>query len=203
MGMHGSANELAIAIELIKLGARTGTIKTVTKLNATLIRRTIREITGKPSVTGSSSYMPDWFFKTSYRQMHCLILDWCSKQQPVTFGAAEHLLRSYTLYLKVCELAGCAVDDMISINRASMLFTKLISTGKITTRTCKSPTCKNSYLVMHGANVNYCPVCAMHKAVSCLGCGQPISLEERANPKGRPCQYHEECRPAVLGATGS
>ena len=158
------ANQIRLASELARMGARLQVLESETTLSRERLLRLYKEINGESPPKGMLPFSTDWFltwqpnihaslFLGSYRHLtgHCKL------------ERAEALVRAYRLYLE--QTRAFHLDEKLSITRAWILV-RYVDSGMLGTTACSE--C-GGHFVTHRDDLNDGFVCGLCNVPSRAG----------------------------------
>lgn len=169
---------LMIAAELARFGARTGVIEHLTGLASSTVRRLIRDVTGRRSPSGQLPYSTAWYERQPERMIHCaLFLRLFAQESTDTENLPGRIfLNAYTNYCNsVSTPDSAAPRHRLFINRAHLAI-QLLRIGELTYHYC--PYCGGRYIDARDKLADKCQICRK-EIVSTLAFYEPIKLGER------------------------
>ncbi|HKO88576.1 MAG TPA: flagellar transcriptional regulator FlhC [Burkholderiales bacterium] len=131
----GEARDIALASELIKLGARLQVLESETKLSREKLLRLYKEIQGKSPPKGMLPFSTDWFMTWQpniHSSLFISIYRYIDKS--VELEQIEAVVKAYRLYRE--HVRAHNMEDVLSITRAWRLI-KFFDAGMLTTTCCK------------------------------------------------------------------
>lgn len=159
---------LMIAAELARFGARTGVIEQLTGLASSTVRKLIRDITGRRPKSGQLPYSAVWYEKRPERLMHCALFLRLFNHECMdsTRLSGRIFLNAYTHYTNRMSIAGNRWrDHRLCISRAFIVI-QLLRIGEISYRTCKS--CGSQYVEGRNRVTDRCQICRKSSAATCI-----------------------------------
>lgn len=128
------ARDIALAAELVRLGARLQVLESETRLSREKLLKLYKEIQGKSPPKGMLPFSTDWFltwqpnihgslFLAIYR---CLV-------SSTELDGVEAIIKAFKLYLEHCQAN--AMESVLSITRAWRLV-KFVEANMLTTTPC-------------------------------------------------------------------
>ena len=130
----GEARDIALASELIKLGARLQVLESETKLSREKLLRLYKEIQGKSPPKGMLPFSTDWFMTWQpniHSSLFISIYRYIDKS--VELEQIEAVVKAYRLYRE--HVKAHAMEDVLSITRAWRLV-KFFDAGMLATTCC-------------------------------------------------------------------
>src|SRR5262245_47867647 len=113
----GEARDIALATELIKLGARLQVLESETKLSREKLLRLYKEIQGKSPPKGMLPFSTDWFMTWQpniHASLFISIYRYIDKS--VELEQIESVIKAYRLYREHVKAHG--MEDVLSVTRA-------------------------------------------------------------------------------------
>jgi flagellar transcriptional activator FlhC len=157
--------DIALAAELIRLGARLQLLESETRLSREKLLRLYKEIVGKSPPKGMLPFSTDWF-TTWQPNIHASLFA-SMHQQLLTVGDqlsdVEALAKAYRLYVEHCEAHG--LPQVLSLTRAWRLV-RFFDAGMLTTTACTR--CRGRFVV-HTYDLTRDYVCGLCEVPSRAG----------------------------------
>lgn len=159
---------LMIAAELARFGARTGVIEQLTGLASTTVRKLIRDITGRRPKSGQLPYSAVWYEKRPERLMHCALFLRLFTHEGTnsTRLPGRIFLNAYTHYTNRMSVAENRWrDHRLCVSRAYVVI-QLLRIGEISYRSCKR--CGSQYVEGRNSVAGTCQFCRKSGAATCI-----------------------------------
>ncbi len=139
----GDARQIALASDLIRLGARLQVLESETTLSRERLLKLYKEIVGKSPPKGMLPFSTDWFMTWQPNIHSSLYMNlYQSLIKSTELDEIEGVIRGYRLYREyICRLN---MPEVLSITRAWRL-TKFFDAGMLTTTSCKQ--CSGNFVV--------------------------------------------------------
>ncbi len=173
------AQQVKIAIDLIRLGARLQLLQEETTLSRERLLRLYREVSGESPVKGMLPYSTDWFM--SWRQnihssLFMDIYEFMAKHAGIS--GVEILISAYRLYLD--QVQGIEGDEpVMSVTRAWSL-TRFFDAGMLQLTACRE--C-GGHFVTHVNDLHTHYICGICRPPSRAGKTKALQLAAAALEK--------------------
>lgn len=186
------ANQIIVANQLIKLGARIAVVTNMTRIPAKKLRRLYREWTDKDPVPGhlpsDASFYTQDLIKSLHSSVFLALYRYYTTLKPIDTIGPELLIQTYRAYLAHFDIE--IEDAVIDINRAWYML-RAYRSGFIVSQTCRW--CKSNYVVSTAYSRQGCPVCTILSNSKCIDCGTPIRegkdlLQTKGKKRCATCQ---------------
>ncbi|QGZ62694.1 flagellar transcriptional regulator FlhC [Paraburkholderia acidisoli] len=196
--------EIALAIELIELGARLQLLEAETSLSRERLVRLYKEVKGESPPKGMLPFSTDWFM-TWQPNVHSSLFynTYCFMTGPANCEPVQALVKSYRLYLEHWRLqeAMGQLDDapVLSLTRAWTLV-RYFSSGLLQMTPCVR--CGGRF-VAHAHDPQRGYVCGLCQPPSRAGRTRRAALAEQAADRTMPATAEfapEPAREAITGA---
>lgn len=154
--------DLSAAAELVKIceGARTGVLKQLTCLSVPVLKRLIRDITGKSPHSGQLPYTTNWYEERRERLVHSsLFLRIFRQSIHPEKPRSTIFLGSYAIYMNIVDLMPTPWQShKLDVNRA-FLASQLFASGDFVWRKCEQ--CHTKYISVNTARRQHCHSCQL------------------------------------------
>ncbi|MBL8384883.1 MAG: flagellar transcriptional regulator FlhC [Burkholderiales bacterium] len=131
----GEARQIALASDLIRLGARLQVLESETTLSRERLLKLYKEIVGKSPPKGMLPFSTDWFMTWQPNIHSSLYMNlYQSINRSSELDEIEVVIHAYRLYREYVSRLG--MPEVLSITRAWRL-TKFFDAGMLTTTECK------------------------------------------------------------------
>ncbi len=150
------ARDIALAAELIRLGARLQVLESETKLSREKLLKLYKEIQGKSPPKGMLPFSTDWFMTWQpniHGSLFVSIYRYVLKAADIE--PIEAIVKAYRLYLE--HVAAHGMEEVLSITRAWRLV-KFIDANMLTTAPC---TKCHGHFVVHSFELTDTFVCGL------------------------------------------
>ncbi|HEU4621404.1 MAG TPA: flagellar transcriptional regulator FlhC [Burkholderiaceae bacterium] len=148
--------QIARAVELIKLGARLQVLESETDLSYERLLRLYKEVAGKSPSKGMLPFSTDWFMQWQPNIHSSLFLNMYEYLSKVSdLDEVDVIIKAYRLYLE--EMTGTGLEPVLSITRAWRLV-KFVDNGMLTLTRCTK--CKGHF-VNHTFELTHDYVCGL------------------------------------------
>lgn len=156
------AEDIDLAMQMIRLGARLQVLQAETSLSYDRLARLYREVRGSSPPKGMLPFSVDWFttwlpniHSTMFYSIYCY-LDKLTPLKP-----ASSLIQAYTLYLEqACagRIEGAGDEPVLSFTRAWILL-RFFESGMLQLSTCQQ--CKGKFIAhAHEPDADFvCAIC--------------------------------------------
>ena len=160
------AKRIAEAIQLVRLGARSGLVCQLTGLEKTPANRLVRQLCGSPSPPGQMPFSDAWYLRSDVRMLHATVV-WRLHQRLTRTGrsAARILIDVFETY---CQIVA---DPLLDFTRA-VFVPRLVAMEIWEERSCHS--CKRSFLTRLDDITTECPGCRLYHRHRCRTCDSPL-----------------------------
>jgi flagellar transcriptional activator FlhC len=158
------ARDIALAAELVRLGARLQVLESETKLSREKLLKIYKEIQGKSPPKGMLPFSTDWFVTWQPNVQGSLFMSiYRSLIKASALDDGEALVKAYRLYLEHCAANG--MERVLSITRAWRLL-KFFEADMLSTAAC----CKcGGHFVVHAYDLTKGYVCGLCNVPSRAG----------------------------------
>ncbi|MDZ7751464.1 MAG: FlhC family transcriptional regulator [Gammaproteobacteria bacterium] len=151
------------ATRLMELGARTGLICHLTKLDRKTANRLYRQIYGRPSPPGQFPFSDAWFLKSERRMLHAAIVWRIHKHLRETNSRpARILIDVYEIYRQIIQ------EDLLGISQVAFV-PRILEMQLWHERQC--PRCLTEFISPVEETDASCPGCRLHHRFRCRYCG--------------------------------
>ena len=139
----GEARQIAIASELIHLGARLQVLESETLLSRERLLKLYKEIVGKSPPKGMLPFSTDWFMTWQPNIHSSLYMNlYQSINRSSDIEEIEVVIHAYRMYREY--VARLCMPEVLSVTRAWRL-TRFFDAGMLTTTACKK--CSGNFVV--------------------------------------------------------
>ena len=139
----GEARQIALASELIHLGARLQVLESETLLSRERLLKLYKEIVGKSPPKGMLPFSTDWFMTWQPNIHSSLYMNlYQSINRSSDIEEIEVVIHAYRLYREYVARLG--MPEVLSVTRAWRL-TRFFDAGMLTTTACKE--CSGNFVV--------------------------------------------------------
>ncbi len=150
------ANEINLAVELVKLGARLQVLETETNLSRERLLKLYKEVKGVSPPKGMLPFSTDWFISWQPNIHSSLFIDiYRYLGENAGISSIEAIIKAYRLYLEHVEVNG--LECVLSLTRAWSLV-RFCEAKMLTTIPCTE--C-GGHFIMHAMDLHKNYVCGM------------------------------------------
>jgi flagellar transcriptional activator FlhC len=150
------ANEINLAVELVKLGARLQVLETETNLSRERLLKLYKEVKGVSPPKGMLPFSTDWFISWQPNIHSSLFIDiYRYLGENAGISGIEAIIKAYRLYLEHVEVNG--LECVLSLTRAWSLV-RFCEAKMLTTVPCTE--C-GGHFIMHAMDLHKNYVCGM------------------------------------------
>jgi flagellar transcriptional activator FlhC len=140
----GEARQIALASDLIRLGARLQVLESETALSRERLLKLYKEIVGKSPPKGMLPFSTDWFMTWQPNIHSSLYMNlYQSLNRSSELDEIEVVIHAYRMYREY--IGRLKMPEVLSITRAWRL-TRFFDAGMLTTTPCK---CCGGHFVVH------------------------------------------------------
>ena len=169
------ARDIALASDLIKLGARLQVLESETKLSREKLLRLYKEIQGKSPPKGMLPFSTDWFMTWQPNIHASLFMNiYGYLDKAVELEQIEAVVKAFRLYREHAKAHG--MEEVLSITRAWRLV-KFFDAGMLTSTACSKCT---GHFVVHTYELTDTYVCGLCNVPSRAGKTAKRKAEEEA-----------------------
>jgi flagellar transcriptional activator FlhC len=152
----GEARQIALASDLIRLGARLQVLESETTLSRERLLKLYKEIVGKSPPKGMLPFSTDWFMTWQPNIHSSLFMNlYQSLNRSSELEGIEVVIHAYRMYREY--VARLKMPEVLSITRAWRL-TRFFDAGMLTTTAC---TCCEGHFVVHTYELTGDYVCGL------------------------------------------
>jgi flagellar transcriptional activator FlhC len=174
------AEQVQLAVELARAGARLQVLETETQLSRERLLRLYKEVRGVSPPKGMLPFSTDWFMSwmpNIHASIFINIHSYLVAHTPVR--GVRAVLSAYKLYAEHVEIHG--LEQVLSFTRAWSLV-RFVEAKLLDTATCKS--CHGKY-VLHTMDLHKDYVCGLCNVPSRAGKSRRRTPDETATPRAR------------------
>ncbi len=130
----GESRDIALAINLIKLGARLQVLESETSLSYERLLKLYKEVAGKSPSKGMLPFSTDWFMTWQPNMHSSLFLNaYENLNKSSDIDEIDAIIKAYELYVEQMQAIG--TEPILSITRAWRLV-KFVDAGMVTLTGC-------------------------------------------------------------------
>ena len=163
------ARDIALAAELVRLGARLQVLESETRLSREKLLKIYKEIQGKSPPKGMLPFSTDWFMTWQPNIHSSLFLNIYEYLNKTTeLEEIDAIIKAYELYLE--QIKAQNLEPLLSVTRAWRLV-KFVDAGMVTLTPC----CKcNGKFVTHTYELTKNYVCGLCEPPARAGKGKGV-----------------------------
>lgn len=174
------------AVQLFALGARTGLVCQLTRIDKATANRIYRDIHGRPSPPGQSPFTDQWFLESDRRMLHAGMFWRLHRRfRDSRLRHAAILIEAYEIYRTLTN------DPQLDVTYAAFV-PKLVDMALWHERQCSD--CAVVHVAPRDDLGTICPGCRLYHRHRCRSCGAAIQSSGRGRlramcPKCRTRRY--------------